>query len=921
MKGQISRLTFDPEKRYSGVPLQMGRMVTDADVNERELIGAARTEALGADAVAGGVPAAGGAIALTAGKPALRAGDLYAEGVRGDLRAAGDIAAGDPLALYDVQADFPRAPARAGPALVYADLWERAVFANEDETVIDPAFHGADTSFRTRTMTQIRLAPVGTVLGEGAFPRKGNALLTATLREEPETPDPCDPCAQEFDLPVRTGDFLFRLEVVDVTGPANAPQSVRLLYSAENAGERHSTAAAIPGDFKRSDRVYEFYSVVSEAHQGVFADPATRVRSAVIAGFPAAIPARTDGEAGDWPFVRRWDGGVDLDLTTGTPTALLLGPGEAAAFADDRLTITTAVVQLELETAGRSFVAGDYWLVTVREFAAEGERVTVASPEPVGIRHHYLALFEIDAAGAPKTIGDADRRRLSFPALSNLPASHVGFIDNCPKLYSGAQNVQAALDALCAISAADIAFTNNCERLYGSGPGSAVTVQQALDKLCETVQDGGSCCTVTVGKDGDYPDIATALKDLIKDDVADICLCLMAGTHGVDLTLGNRGEPQKVRLEIKGCGRGQTRLVAKGNGLQLHVWSVVLANIDIAIDEGASLGLGAETILLSDLSVRGVSKDAQPLVVLSANDRLDVVRCDLEALSEKAFDRVIGALTAVGLEPREVAFDRASVTPDRGNLVAVRRERANALAAKTDASRKASVRELTTFLRDQAATLTVGEKEAVERLGASITAGNGAAIDKALNDLRVKALQTQDGLALVIADRADTSMVDCRINGVVGLYGVPVPGNRLKQDELSKLADGGMKNAAFKPSGRLSIRDCGIVAMALGSKMVEALRAVSQGNATELEVFATLHLNGVEFPSALDVPLIEVAADQIKITDCEAQHSKGPVGAVLACTGGILVAVNGPGPNLPWFYLAKVPRVAEANRGLLIVGV
>ena len=127
-------------------------------------------------------------------------------------------------------------------------------------------------------------------------------------------------------------------------------------------------------------------------------------------------------------------------------------------------------------------VAGDYWLVELRRFAAEDERIRLVSATPVGIVHHYCVLVRTNAAGAALPLTDAERRKLSFPTLADLPADHVGFVNNCPKLYDDAENVQEALDNLCAISADDIAFDpDTCPVLYDG----ANNVQDALANLCK----------------------------------------------------------------------------------------------------------------------------------------------------------------------------------------------------------------------------------------------------------------------------------------------------------------------------------------------------------------------------------------------------------------------------------------------------
>ena len=97
MKAQISRESHRPSKRYSGVYHIQGAMVTDADLDERSLITRERTDNLGDDTIRDGVPEIGGAVSLEDGKPALREGIVYADGVRGLLTATGEFKPDEPL--------------------------------------------------------------------------------------------------------------------------------------------------------------------------------------------------------------------------------------------------------------------------------------------------------------------------------------------------------------------------------------------------------------------------------------------------------------------------------------------------------------------------------------------------------------------------------------------------------------------------------------------------------------------------------------------------------------------------------------------------------------------------------------------------------------------------------------------------------
>ncbi len=468
MKGEISRYSHRPDKRYSGVFWQMGRMLTDADEIElREIVNDGLVD-LGLDAVESGAPVEGGVVELDAdGQPvALRPGIVYADGVRGEVRASTDVPLG-PLDLYENQIDFPNPPPTSGEVVAYVDLWERTVTAVEDRNLLDAGLHGADTSFRTQQMAQLKWCPDDDepFFESAANPQKGNALLAAELRASVTVPDPCDPCAEELEVDARVGNYLFRLEVHDVTGPADNPDTVILKWSAENGAE-HYHSGQEPSDFKTGKHVYEFFSRESESHVGAHGAPGfTPTRRPLNDAYPASAP-----DTSDWPYVRRWDGTIALRCSGSTLALDLDGDGNPIG-SDEGVPLTTAAglghvemaagvltleltsLMLTLDTAGKSFLAGDYWLVEVRERAPHDEttdqRVSVVTEEPLGIVHHYTRLVAIDGDGVFRPLSDSQSRALSFPPLTDIPATHVSFDNNCPDLYGPAENVQEALDALC----------------------------------------------------------------------------------------------------------------------------------------------------------------------------------------------------------------------------------------------------------------------------------------------------------------------------------------------------------------------------------------------------------------------------------------------------------------------------------------
>ena len=90
-----------------------------------------------------------------------------------------------------------------------------------------------------------------------------------------------------------------------------------------------------------------------------------------------------------------------------------------------KITLRVTSFEAVLDIGAAAVVRGDYWLVELRSFAPEGERIRLVSATPVGILHHYCTLVTANGETI-KELTDARRRKLSFPVLPDLPASHVG---------------------------------------------------------------------------------------------------------------------------------------------------------------------------------------------------------------------------------------------------------------------------------------------------------------------------------------------------------------------------------------------------------------------------------------------------------------------------------------------------------------
>lgn len=530
MKAQISRDSHRPDRHFGGVYHQQGRMLTDADWNELVDVLRARARRAAACAMGTGVPADGGALVIddnrvAPGRPspivAPAWGRVVVDGIVADvLPDPGHAGAFD----YAAQLAFPDAPPLpAGDHTLYVDVWERLVIAAEDDGLLDPALHGADTCVRTQVLAQVKhCASAADVTDAALNPPQGDAVFA--LQNAPSVAGVADPCGVDTALALDLGNALFRLEVQAVHGPANAPTKVVLTWSSENGAEAHAVDAR-PAEFTDKPYVYEFFSRTTELHVGTHLNGGPVQRSALATdGYPATAP--TVGLPGDLQLVRRWDGFCELlfdgkswSFAGGPAAGLHLGAeltpaaGSSVVTASGDFAIRIGDLVLSLACGGKTFVAGDHWLALLRRHT--GAEAGAPAPEPsflplpVGIVHHFLPLVSfVGGAPAAPSVADGSLRARAFPRLTDLTAPRVGYdpsvttvarwqaISDDPAIVP--RTVQDAIDLLAAeLDASEIAYsfptcggTASVQSLLSTLPGwpdvdgdGFVSVKDAFDAL------------------------------------------------------------------------------------------------------------------------------------------------------------------------------------------------------------------------------------------------------------------------------------------------------------------------------------------------------------------------------------------------------------------------------------------------------
>src|SRR5574341_1089236 len=177
MKGDFSRVTFDPKKHFRGVRMQQGRVQLDADWNENLDVLLHRIETETIDVVgACGVPvhdAGFGVVTdfnslsqeekdwLTAqGFNTLGKNDFYL--TQGRAYVDGLLVENDNTLPFSQQPFvLPKGQGQIsaeGIYLLYRDIWERHLTALEDPSIREVALGGPDTATRTQVIWQAVLA-------------------------------------------------------------------------------------------------------------------------------------------------------------------------------------------------------------------------------------------------------------------------------------------------------------------------------------------------------------------------------------------------------------------------------------------------------------------------------------------------------------------------------------------------------------------------------------------------------------------------------------------------------------------------------------------------------------------------------------------------------------------------------------------
>lgn len=473
MKGDFSRFTFDPRKRYTRVLKQQGRVDLDADWNEAVEILTRRDRTEAIDVIGRcGVPTHGGGFKVESTPDGdgltVTPGRIWVDGILCDREGE------DPVPLTG-QEDLPgyELPDDDGVYLVYVDVWDRHITHLEDPEIREPALGGPDTTTRTRTVCQVRLHRIGDdeplELHEcQPFPADPS---TGRLAADAATPGaPTNPCA----VPEGAGytgleNRLYRVEIHDdgraedgtpgarpVTWKWSRDNGSVVLPVAEENGIDGDTVTLqrLGHDEVLTVKVGDWVEVLGDETE-LHRRPGTLGQIVPDGIDRADLEVELDTDVSAHAVeghlkVRRWDHQEteDLELIDGA-LPLPTGPFE----------LEDGVI-VEFEPGG-SYHTGDYWVIPARTregtvlWPREGEPAASVSVPPLGITHHYCTL-----ALARRTGGEWREPRDCRPLFPPLTEVNGG---GCCVTVDAGEDIQQALDTVVAAGGGCVAL---CEGVH-----------------------------------------------------------------------------------------------------------------------------------------------------------------------------------------------------------------------------------------------------------------------------------------------------------------------------------------------------------------------------------------------------------------------------------------------------------------------
>ena len=465
MKGDFSRCTHDESKRYSGVLMQQGRVLLDADWNEQVQIGQHRTETEAIDVIGRcGAPQDNAGFGITL------QGDTFVIG-RGRYYVDGILCENFNETSYTKQEDLPNPPllqdllneANVLAWIVYLHVWKRHITALDDPKIREVALGGPDTCNRVKTICQVEILPVGMQVRDGGnvhpvglltkdcgaqidewdeLVKESTGMMSA--RTDPtQAPRPCT-------LPPTAGytgleNQLYRVEIHTVLKDGSN-EGVTYKWSRENGSVVMSILGISGNEITVSDtgrdKVLGFSNgdwveisdderELKEGHGQLVQIGNVNHATRKVTILPPPPGVSLEFNAGLHPKMRRWD----QKGASATPDGVKIPPIDEWRHMDDNVKEGGIQIMFPSQSAvgpaplrARFLRPGDYWLVPARTATGDIEWPKAPNGDPVprapmGIEHHYCRLGFIHRRDEGLEVIDC---REIFPPLTGLPQTQQG---------------------------------------------------------------------------------------------------------------------------------------------------------------------------------------------------------------------------------------------------------------------------------------------------------------------------------------------------------------------------------------------------------------------------------------------------------------------------------------------------------------
>ncbi|HEX6899518.1 MAG TPA: DUF6519 domain-containing protein [Thermoanaerobaculia bacterium] len=434
MKGDFSRVTFDPRKHFTRVLMQQGRVQLDADWNEQAAILLHYLRSLAADVIGphGGPEENLGFAIQPVADPAGKITDLKIG--KGHYYVDGLLCENPAEGTYLQQKNYvePDALPDKFPFLVYLDVWERHITWVQDDGIREVALGRLDTATRAQLVWQVRAVRES---GDLTVGRTRAEVLTqwpqwvelwqpadrGSLKARAKMPaDESDPCTTSPEARYRGAENqLYRVEIQSQElGQDKKTAALTFKWSRENGSVifpvrrfQGMTArlASLGRDeatgLKRDDWVELVDDVIDLSGKP---GPLLKVVE-VDAARSTVTLARADGDTSNLPdydedgeeekkhaFLRRWDHEESAYKKKDDATRKPKG-GVLYAFdqGGDGWIPLEKGIQVQFQKGG-TYRPGDYWLIPARTATGDVEWPgPVNNPEalpPHGVEHHYAPL-------------------------------------------------------------------------------------------------------------------------------------------------------------------------------------------------------------------------------------------------------------------------------------------------------------------------------------------------------------------------------------------------------------------------------------------------------------------------------------------------------------------------------------------------